>query len=87
MTQNQVQVGFSYRLADPDPEPAPGALIVKGPAVGASLPLPSPAGAPPKAPTPAVPLVVDWTGFYVGGQTGYAYGDNHGEYLWTRRPA
>ena len=80
VTQNQVQVGFSYRFAAPDPEPAPGNLIVKGPTVGASLPLPSSAGAPPKAPTPAVPLVVDWTGFYVGGQTGYAYGDNHGGY-------
>ena len=71
---------IQLQFAAPDPEPAPGNLIVKGPTVGASLPLPSSAGAPPKAPTPAVPLVVDWTGFYVGGQTGYAYGDNHSRY-------
>jgi opacity protein-like surface antigen len=80
IAQNQLQVGFSYRFAEPDPEPAPG-LIVKGPAVGASLS--SPASAPlkgPVPPAPVIPVAIDWTGFYAGGQAGYAYGDNHGAY-------
>ena len=80
VTQNQLQVGFSYRFAAPDPEPAPGALVIKGPAVGASVPFPTPVGAPPKSPTPAAPIAIDWTGPYLGGQAGYAYGDNHGAY-------
>ena len=72
VTQNQLEVGFSYRFADPDPEPAPGALVVKGPAASD---LPSIKGGP--APTA---YAANWTGFYLGGQAGYAYGDNHGAY-------
>ncbi len=72
VTQNQLEVGFSYQFADPDPEPAPGALAVKGPAASD---LPSIKGGP--APTA---YAANWTGFYLGGQAGYAYGDNHGAY-------
>ncbi len=78
VTQDQMQVGFSYKFGGEEPELVPVvAPIVKGPAVAANLPslkggaAPSPEGAR---------LPINWTGFYVGGQAGYAYGDNHGAY-------
>jgi iron complex outermembrane receptor protein len=66
---NQVEVGFSYKFGAAAPEPAPAARIVKGPAVAL--------GSPPVA-SPSI----NWTGFYVGGQIGYAWGDNHGAYTY-----
>ena len=65
---SQAQVGFSYKFGAFASEPAPAAHIVKGPAVAL--------GSPPAAALPAI----NWTGFYVGGQIGYAYGGNHGAY-------
>ena len=73
LNQQQVQVGFSYKLfADPDPVAPLGPKIVKGSAVAAND-LPKPAGA---AASP--PFVMNWTGFYAGVQIGYGYGDNDG---------
>jgi len=70
VTQNQVQ---SYKFGGVDPEMfAVAAPIVKGPALGD---LPSHRGGP--APTT---YAANWTGFYLGGQAGYAYGDDHGAY-------
>ena len=65
---NQVEVGFSYKFGAFASEPAPAAHIVKGPAVAL--------GSPPPVASPAI----NWTGYYVGGQIGYAFGDNHGAY-------
>jgi len=76
VTQNQLEVGFSYRFADPDPEPAPSALVVKGPAVAGSLPAPGAKASP----APSLLFAANGSGFYLGGQAGYAYGDNHGAY-------
>ncbi len=67
---NQVELGFSYKFSAA-PEPAPAARILKGPAVAF--------GSPPPVASPAI----NWTGFYVGGQTGYAYGANHGAYSYA----
>ena len=50
--------------------------IVKGPDVGD---LPSHKGGPL---APAA-YAANWTGFYLGGQAGYAYGDNHGAYNYS----
>ena len=67
---NQVEVGFSYKFGAFASEPAPAAHIVKGPAVAL--------GSPPPVASPAI----NWTGYYVGGQIGYAWGDNHGGYIY-----
>ena len=73
VTEQQVQVGASYKFGGVDPEMFPiVSPIVKGPALGD---LPSIKGGP--APTT---YAANWTGFYLGGQAGYAYGDNHGAY-------
>ena len=73
LAQNQVQVGFSYKLfAGPELEAPPAPKIVKGPALAAND-LPKPAGA---AASP--PLVMNWTGFYLGAQIGYGWGLNDG---------
>ena len=53
------------------------APIVKGPALAADLPALK-HGAAPSSQSAA--LAINWTGFYIGGQAGYAYGDNHGAY-------
>ncbi|HXZ15829.1 MAG TPA: outer membrane beta-barrel protein, partial [Roseiarcus sp.] len=74
VTQNQVQVGASYKFGGVDPELFPIVPpIVKGPLLATGLP--SLKGGP--APTA---YAANWTGFYLGGQVGYAYGDNHGAY-------
>ena len=74
VTQNQLQVGASYKFGGTDPEMfAVAAPIFKGPAPGD---LPSVKGGP-RLPTA---FAANWTGFYLGGQAGYAYGDNHGAY-------
>jgi iron complex outermembrane receptor protein len=75
LNQHQVQVGFSYKLfAGPEPE-APPAMVVKGPAFADN----ASAGAPPAVPPPpSLPFVMNWTGFYLGAQIGYGYGDNDG---------
>ena len=75
VTQNQIQVGASYKFGGVDPEMFPLLPpIVKGPLLAASLP--SVKGGP-VLPTA---YAANWTGFYLGGQAGYAYGDNHGAY-------
>jgi len=76
VTQDQVQVGFSYKFVDIEPELVPVAPVIKGPAVTVGLPSLKSGSAPPQR----APLPINWTGFYVGGQAGYAYGDNHGAY-------
>ena len=74
VTQNQLQVGASYKFGGDDPEIFPlVSPIVKGPALGE---LPSHKGGPL---LPAV-YAANWTGFYLGGRAGYGYGDNHGAY-------
>ena len=53
-------------------------MIVKGPALaenGASKPAGAGPGVPPP---PSPPFAMNWTGFYVGAQIGYGYGDNDG---------
>ena len=77
LDQQQVQVGFSYRLfADPEPVAAP--LIVKGPALADNASS-KPAGAPPALPPPpSLPFAMNWTGFYVGAHIGYGWGLNDG---------
>ena len=72
LDQQQVQVGFSYKFVPLEPEPVEAPKIVKGPALAAND-LPKPAGA---AAIP--PFVMNWTGFYLGAQIGYGYGDNDG---------
>jgi iron complex outermembrane receptor protein len=73
VTQNQIELGASYKFGGVEPEMFPILPpIVKGPAAGD---LPSIKGVP--APTV---FAANWTGFYLGGQAGYAYGDNHGAY-------
>ena len=77
VTENQVQVGFSYKIGGEDPELVPLTPVVKAPAVAANLPAPKGGSAP----TPAsASLPINWTGFYVGGQAGYGYADNHAAY-------
>jgi len=74
LDQQQVQVGFSYKLfADPEPVAVP--MIVKGPAL-ADNSVSKPAGATPAVPPP--PFVPNWTGFYLGAQIGYGWGLNDG---------
>jgi len=74
VTQNQLQVGASYKFGGTDPEMfAIAAPIFKGPALGD---LPSHKGGP-ILPTA---YAANWTGFYLGGQAGYGWGDNHGAY-------
>jgi opacity protein-like surface antigen len=78
VTQDQVELGFSYKIGGEEPELVPViAPIVKGPAVAANLPSLKARATPPLA---GAPLPINWTGFYIGGQAGYAYGDNHGAY-------
>ena len=72
LDQHQVQVGFSYKLGPLETEPMDAPRIVKGPAV-AGNDLPKLAGA-----APSEPFVMNWTGFYLGAQIGYGYGDNDG---------
>ncbi|ARN81065.1 TonB-dependent siderophore receptor [Methylocystis bryophila] len=77
VTQNQVQVGASYKFGGTDPEMFPlVSPIVKGPALGD---LPSHKGGPL---LPAA-YAANWTGFYLGGQAGYGWGDNHGAYNYS----
>ena len=74
MEQNQIELGASYRFGGTDPEMfAVAAPIFKGPAPGD---LPSIKGGPV---LPAA-YAASWTGFYLGGQAGYGWGDNHGAY-------
>ncbi|MGA9599125.1 MAG: TonB-dependent siderophore receptor, partial [Methylocystis sp.] len=74
VTQNQIELGASYKFGGTDPEMfAIAAPIFKGPAPGD---LPSIKGGPV---LPAA-YAANWTGFYLGGQAAYAYGDNHGAY-------
>jgi TonB-dependent siderophore receptor len=74
VTQNQLQLGASYKFGGTDPEMfAIAAPIFKGPALGD---LPSHKGGPL---LPAA-YAANWTGFYLGGQAGYGWGDNHGAY-------
>ena len=74
VTQNQLQVGASYKFGGTDPEMfAIVTPIFKGPALGD---LPSHKGGPI---LPAA-YAANWTGFYLGGQAGYGWGDNHGAY-------
>lgn len=78
VTQQQVQVGVSYKLGGVEPElVAIAPPIIKGPALAANLPAFKDGGAP-SSQSAASPI--NWTGFYIGGQAGYAYGDNHGAY-------
>ncbi len=72
LDQHQVQVGFSYKFGPLEPEPVEAPKIVKGPALAAND-LPKPAGV-----AAGLPFVMNWTGFYVGAQIGYGYGDNDG---------
>jgi TonB-dependent siderophore receptor len=74
VSQNQVQVGFSYKFGGPEPDPA--AAIVKGPSP-AVAPVFKSAATPPVAP-PAPLGPIDWTGVYTGLQIGYGWGDNDG---------
>ncbi|WP_158658825.1 TonB-dependent siderophore receptor [Methylocystis bryophila] len=77
VTQNQLQVGASYKFGGTDPEMFPlVSPIVKGPALGD---LPSHKGGPL---LPAA-YAANWTGFYLGGQAGYGWGDNHGAYNYS----
>jgi len=69
LDQQQVQVGFSYRLFA-EPEPA-APLIVKGPALAGNA-----ASKPKSAPQP--PFAPVWEGFYVGAHVGYGWGLNDG---------
>ena len=79
LTQNQILVGFSYRFADPEPEVAPSAPVgVRRPALPVAL-----RGAAPNSSRPSTPVAINWTGFYVGGQAGYAFGANHASYAWA----
>ena len=72
--QNQIELGASYKFGGTDPEMfAVAAPIFKGPAPGD---LPSIKGGPV---LPAA-YAANWTGFYLGGQAGYGWGDNHGAY-------
>jgi len=74
VTENQIEVGASYKFGGVDPELFPIVPpIVKGPPLAAGLP--SLKGGP--APTA---YAANWTGLYIGGQAGYGYGDNHGAY-------
>ena len=74
MEQNQIELGASYKFGGTDPEMfAVAAPIFKGPAPGD---LPSIKGGPV---LPAA-YAANWTGFYLGGQAGYGWGDNHGAY-------
>ncbi|MGA8170663.1 MAG: TonB-dependent siderophore receptor, partial [Methylocystis sp.] len=73
LDQQQLQVGFSYKLAPLEPEPVATPLIVKGPAV-ATNDLPKPGGVALSSP----PFVMNWSGFYAGAQIGYGWGDNDG---------
>jgi len=74
VTENQIEVGASYKFGGTDPELFPlVAPIVRGPALGD---LPSHKGGPV---LPAA-YAANWTGFYLGGQAGYGWGDNHGAY-------
>jgi outer membrane immunogenic protein len=78
VTQQQVQVGVSYKFGGVEPELVPvAAPIVKGPALAADLPALKDGAAPSSQ---SAALAINWTGFYIGGQAGYAYGDNHGAY-------
>ncbi len=72
LEQNQLQVGFSYKFGPLEPEPVKAPMIVKGPALAAND-LSKPAGT-----LANLPFVMNWTGFYVGAQIGYGYGDNDG---------
>ena len=74
LDEQQVQVGFSYKLfAGPEPEAPTASLIVKGPALADS-------GAPGRASAspPSLPFAMNWTGFYVGAHIGYGWGLNDG---------
>ena len=72
LEQNQVQVGFSYKLGPLEPEPMDAPKIVKGPALAGNN-LPKLAGA-----APGAPFAMNWTGFYAGAHIGYGWGLNDG---------
>jgi len=79
LTQDQLELGFSYKFggADPDMFPLVSPPVFKGPALAGELP--SLKGGP-VPPTSSAAYEANWSGFYLGGQAGYAYGDNHGSY-------
>ncbi len=92
LDQNQIQVGFNYKFGDAGPEPAgsPATAIVlpslspAGPAAPRTLPPFLSSKPSDAAPKPVAPLVaVNWTGFYLGGNVGYAWGINHGGYSYV----
>jgi len=78
-SQNQVQVGFSYKFGGVEPDPA--AAIVKGPALAAAPVFKSAAAPPVSPPAPLGPI--DWTGVYAGLQIGYGWGDNDGSFTYA----
>jgi outer membrane autotransporter protein len=91
LSQNQVEAGFSYKFDSFALAPGPAA---GDPAAGAGPALPAyqeaaQAGPPPAVPGPAAPAPAanppppplpppSWTGFYLGAQIGYVWGDNDG---------
>ncbi|HXZ14374.1 MAG TPA: outer membrane beta-barrel protein, partial [Roseiarcus sp.] len=82
LTQDQFQVGASYKFGGGDPEmfPLVSPPVFKGPALAGDLPSLKGGPVPPR---PSVSYEANWTGFYLGGQAGYAYGDNHGAYNYS----
>ena len=73
VTQQQAQLGFSYKFGGVEPDYVP---IVDSRAVAGDLP--GFGGGAASSRSAAFPI--NWTGFYIGGQAGYVYGDNHGAY-------
>ena len=98
LTQNQVQVGFNYKFGDAPLDATSFTAVAPANSVQ-SQPAPQPVGTlglPGSAPTtstaaasvkPAAPMIdwtgFSWTGFYGGGQIGYAWGANHGGYSYV----
>lgn len=88
--QNQIQVGFSYKFVEPDPEPAGLAapafgipsISPAGPRCPRTLPgfFATKAGDPPVKDAAPLAGPLDWTGFYLGANAGYVWGLNHGGY-------
>ena len=72
LDQQQVQVGFSYKLGPLEPEPMEEPKGDKGPVFAINNLFGS--DAPPAGP----PQPLDWTGIYIGAQIGYGWGLNDG---------